>query len=346
MKFLPLLAFFALFACLTSCIPDGVSTLTPEVPEVVEEPAVTTNFSVNGFPLEINHGYLFKVSENEAGETQHHLVLTTAEVREGEAFSGNSEAITITLNAAVNSDLVGEYPLAGDGNEVGTATIGRHYRNLQFSSNSNFEQGYFDRGAVQVSREGDDYVVSLQFSTSYGSTKLEGTFQGEIVSSDLTQHVLADQSLFQGSNQLKYGESAVDLNYAYLVEYGTTNSGTRRYRLYLSEEDIAPDAVTLTGRSDLIFFYVSEQVVQSGGQYTFRSDGYDYLSAFRGLVEKGYYCKNMDFRQNSADVDVPVETGGIDLEVEGEEIVIAFNGEAITGIPTTGLFRGPLILLD
>jgi hypothetical protein len=54
----------------------------------------------------------------------------------------------------------------------------------------------------------------------------------------------------------------------------------------------------------------------------------------------------MDFLRNTADEDVPVDRGVIDVEVEGDEIVIAFTGLSRTGVTATGLYRGPIIMLD
>lgn len=345
MKFLSLLSLFALLMAFTSCLPDAEATLTPEVVEIVEEPEVTTNFNVNGTGLEVGYGYLFKVSEDEES-TLHHLVLTASDVQEEGAFTGNSEAITITINAATNSDLSGEYELSNEGEDIGTATTGYYYENLRFNQSRNSSQGFYDNGTVLISREGEEYIISLNLIRTFGNRALKGTFQGEVSEVDILNNEPADETLFQGANKLKYGDQEVELNHAYLFEYGNANSGDRHYRLYLSAEDIAPDAAVLTGRSDLIFFYVNKEVIDKGGKFTFASAGDVYLSQFIGGIDSGYYCKNMDFLRNTADEDTLVEQGEVDIEVDGEHIIIAFTGQSIAGQTTTGLFRGPIMLLD
>jgi hypothetical protein len=345
MKFLPLLSLFALLAVFTSCLPDAGATLTPEVVEIVEEPEITTNFNVDGAELEIGYGYLFKISEDEA-LTQHHLVLTAADVQEEGAFTGRSRAITITINAASNSDLSGEYDLNEGSDEIGTATAAHYYQNLGFSQGRNYEQGYYDNGTVLISRDGEEYIISLNLITSFGNQELKGTFQGEVSELDLLNKEPADETLFQGANKLIYGEREVELNHAYLMEYGNADSGDRRYRLYLSAENIAPDAAVLTGRSDLIFFYVNEEVIDKGGKFTFATAGDVYLSQFIRGIDSGYYCKNMDFLRNTADEDTLVGQGEVDIEIDGEHIIIAFTGQSNAGQTATGLFRGPIMLLD
>ncbi|WP_020567951.1 hypothetical protein [Neolewinella persica] len=346
MKTFSLLTLLALFVGLSSCLPEASLTLAPEIPEIVETPTVETNFQVNGNSLQIDHGYLFTLSEDVVGRRQHHLVLANRDVREDGAFSGSSEAITITIATEDTGDLSGEYVLEGSADDESVASAGRYYQRLRFNQTTNYEQGYFNEGSVLISRQGEEYIISLFLSTSFGGTELKGTFQGILPEIDLTESEPVDETLLQGPNNLKYGESEVELNHAYLVQRTNISSGPRQYRLYLSENEIAPDAATLTGRSDLIFFYVSEGAISEGGQFTLATSEYDYLSKFRKQVDTGYYCKNMDFTRNTADEDVPVPKGQLTIKDEDGEIVVAFSAETNAGTTTSGLYRGTMIRID
>ncbi|MFK8164939.1 MAG: hypothetical protein AB8H12_21005, partial [Lewinella sp.] len=140
MKSFFLLALAALFIGFSSCLPEASLTLAPEVPENVEDPAaIETNFQVNGNALQIDHGYLFTLTEDEAGRTQHHLVLTEREVQENGAFTGSSEAFTITIAAEDTDDLSGEYLLGTSAADESVASAGRYYQRLQFNQSTNYE---------------------------------------------------------------------------------------------------------------------------------------------------------------------------------------------------------------
>jgi hypothetical protein len=314
--------------------------------EVVEEPEITTNFTVDGTGLEIGYGYFFKISEDDAEVAQLHLVLTAVDVQQNQAFTGESEAITITINAERASNLIGSYNLSSGSNDIGTASVGRYYQNLRFSQSASGVQGTYNRGVVNISRQGEEYIISLLLSTTFGPAEMKGTFRGILSEIDLTESEPVDEALFQGPNNLKYGEREVGLNHAYLVKRGNVSSGPREYRLYLSETEIAPDAATLTGRSDLVFFYVREAAVNNGGQFIFSASENDYLGQLYKQVDRGYYCKNMDFASNSADDDVPVDKGHLVIKEVGGEILVAFTGEANTGTETSVLYRGPLVRID
>ena len=54
----------------------------------------------------------------------------------------------------------------------------------------------------------------------------------------------------------------------------------------------------------------------------------------------------MDFLRNTADEDIPMDKGELNIAVEGGDIMIAFTGQAITGKATSGIYGGPIIRLD
>lgn len=329
-----------------SCIPETSEVLTPEVPESSEEQAVNTNFFIMGKNVRLDYGYLIELPDDEAGRPRFHVVLTKKDVFSGGRLTGNSESVTITLVAESTTDLTGEY-VFGDSPETGAFAMDvSYYQYLNFDRMRNYDHGFFRGGNISISRQGEEYTLSVRLTSSVSPGESSGTFRSPLVSVSLNEPVEADESRFQGPNILKYGQDEISLNHAFLVDAGTTFEGIARYRLYLTDQDIAPDTANLTGRSDLIFFYVYGEALEFGGHLVFGASSGNYLSRFSTAIDQGYFCRNMDFTNNTADEDVPVPRGMADLKNENGEMVISFTAESATGETTEGLYRGPLVVID
>ncbi len=349
MRFFYLLSLLFLSIITSSCLTETAAVLAPEVPDNIveeEESDATTNFVIDGAGLQVNNGYVLTTSLRGNAGFIHHLVLTTENLAAPLGLQGESAAFTISLFSDRQEDLSGTYKIGGDHLVPGNASMAKYYRNLNFTDNRYNGRTRLREGEITLAKQEEGYVITYLTTSERWLNEARGTFSGILHEIPMSGRGAVAEADFQGPNHLKYGESEMEINHAYLVRDGDFDSGTPRFRLYLSEQEIAPDAANLTGRSDLVFFYVGDYFYEEDGAYSFTPETRDYVSSLVKGVDKAYYCRNMNFSTNTADDDVPATKGVVQVRHTEGGVQLAFSATAVTNETVSGIYQGPVMVLD
>lgn len=346
MRILHLLTLALLLAVTSSCLTEATAVLAPEVPAETEEPTVAYNFTFNDSGMQVNNGYVLTSPLPEDRGFVHHLILTTEDVSAATSLRGTSAAFTVSVYSEDGDDFSGNYKIGGDHLVPGNASSGHFYRELQFNTDRNYSELTYLEGEITLQMVGEEYLIDYETVNDRRLHSGNGSFQGKMKKINVGTDQEINESVFQGPNNLKYGDREVVLNHAYLKPHGAFANGEPRYRLYFSENEIAPDASNLTGRSDLIFFYVGESFNGTDGKHTFDQDSRDFVSSLVSGVHSAYYCKNMDFTANQADIDEAVTFGEVIVDHNGGDVRIAFSGQSSNRVAIGGIYRGAVLRLD
>ena len=342
MKNLTLFLLLCVFAfSFTSCTEDITQAApvmeTPE-PEVTEE---RYNFSLGQRQADLKFAYLNSELLPDGITYSHHLVVTEHDVLESGDLLGRGYAPVVAVAFTSNSasptgtfSLVGEEAAENGVQSVG-ASIAYNFANLDYEITSDV----YDSGSLTIAEEGGAFVVDVDFSgDDVRAYPIQGSYTGMIqtVNTDI-QEVRADE--FSGENFLSRGDEEKSLTNAYLVPYRDY------YRLFLSEAPVHVGE-QLVGTSDVMLLSMRSKDIKSG-RYALKRFGQEQLGYFTRLrqqtLRSAYFCREMNFTENQAADDDPVDGDETLVLVEDGEISIRFSYTDDEGVVIKGEYNGPIM---
>ncbi len=335
-----------LFLCLLcvgffSCIEEVDMTVAPTF-EPEEVPVTTAeNFKVGSQDVDLTHAYIVTSPVAESGRFNHHIVLSSEDVLDGNDLrSERLLPIVALLLESEDASPVGEYFIR-DGSIVDAA--GSPWFSVSDGSILLQNLEYDSGSSIIISAEGDGFKIDVDLlhnRSLLGS--VNGVFTGPIKTVVPEGQEEIDPEAFTGENFMNRDSELFNLTNAYLV------SSQGRFWLYLSDRPVLEEN-QLTGTSNVMLLMLTE--ASNGelktGRYQINSNalpqgGY-FFGAARDAIMRSYFCRDMNFDTGRAANDEEVNNGETLVQVDGDTFSVKFNYTTHSNVQVAGEYHGQIL---